>query len=80
MDCNFTANKILIDYFAFTIKNVEPEDIITMLGLDGITFIDLDRTRGYHHRYYYDGVSIMFGGREYNDVFVEMSGHGCTKV
>ena len=77
MDSKFTTNKIIFDYFAFTVKEVEPEDMITLLGLDGVNFIDLGSTRGYHHRYYYDGVSIMFGGREYNDVFVEMSGQGC---
>lgn len=80
MDCNYSVNKILIDYFAFTIKDYEPEDVITLLGLDGINFIDLDRARGYAHRYYYDGVNIMFGcsqeGRE-SEVFVEMSGQGC---
>lgn len=77
MDCNYTSNKILFDYFAFTVKDVEAEDMITLLGLDGVQFVDLGGTRGYHHRYYYDCVSIMFGGREYNDVFVELSGQGC---
>lgn len=75
MDCNFTTNKILFDYFSFTIKDVEPEDIISMLGLDGVTFIDSYGPKGYHHRYYYDGVSIMYGGRDH--VWCEMSGQGC---
>lgn len=75
MDCNFTANKILFDYWSFTIKGVEAEDIITMLGLDGVNFIDNFGTKGYQHRYYYDGISIMFGGRE--EVWCEMSGQGC---
>ena len=77
MNANFTTNKILIDYFSFTIRDVEAEDIITMLGLDGVAFIDNYGTKGYHHRYYYDGVSIQFGGREYNEVWCEMSGQGC---
>ena len=75
MNANFTTNKILIDYFSFTIRDVEAEDIITMLGLDGVAFIDNYGSKGYHHRYYYDGVSILFGGRE--EVWCEMSGQGC---
>lgn len=75
MDCNFTTNKILFDYFSFTIKDIQAEDIITMLGLDGIVFTDTYGSKGYQHRYYYDGVSIMFGGRE--EVWCEMTGQGC---
>lgn len=75
MDCNFTTNKILIDYFSFTIKEMQAEDIITMLGLDGVAFIDNYGAKGYQHRYYYDGVSILFGGRE--EVWCEMTGQGC---
>ena len=65
MNANFTTNKILIDYFSFTIRDVEAEDIITMLGLDGVAFIDNYGTKGYHHRYYYDGVDWMNIG-DYN--------------
>lgn len=75
MKAIYTQNKILFDYFSFTIKNVEAEDIITLLGLDGVTFVDCYGSKGYHHRYYYDGVSILFGGRE--EVWCEMSGQGC---
>ena len=75
MNALFTTNKILFDYFSFTIKNVEPEDVISMLGLEGIQFTDNFGARGYSHRYYYDGVSIMFGSRDH--VWCEMSGQGC---
>lgn len=75
MDCNYTVNKILFDYWSFTVKNSTPEDIISLLGLDGITFIDTYGSKGYQHRYYYDGVSIMFGGRD--EIWCEMTGQGC---
>ena len=79
MDCNFTTNKILFDYFSFTIKTenttLEPEDVISMLGFDNVNFIETYGSKGFKHRYYYDGVSIHFGGREL--IWVEMSGQGC---
>ena len=75
MDCNYTVNKILFDYWSFTVKNTTPEDIISLLGLDGVTFIDTYGSKGYQHRYYYDGVSIMFGGRD--EIWCEMTGQGC---
>lgn len=75
MDCIYTTNKILFDYFSFTIKNSDVEDVIEMLGLDNIHFVDNYGTKGYLHRYYFDGISIMFGGRE--EVWCEMTGQGC---
>lgn len=75
MDANFKVNKILFDYWSYTIKGVEPEDVISMLGLDGVIFADLYGSKGYHHRYFYDGISISFGGRE--EIWVEMTGRGC---
>ena len=79
MECNYTTNKILIDYFSFTIKtegtDIEPEDVILMLGLDGVNFVDGYGTKGFRHRYYFDGVSIMYGGRDL--IWCEMSGQGC---
>lgn len=76
MKSHFNQNKIIFDYFSFTVKNLpEPEYIIELLGLEDINFIDNFGCRGYQHRYYYDGISIMFGGRE--EVWCEMSGQGC---
>ena len=75
MDSLYTTNKIIFDYFSFTIKNVEPEFIIDMLGMECCTFIDNPGSKGYHHRYYFDGISILFGGRD--EVWCEMSGQGC---
>lgn len=75
MDAIFTINKIIFDYFSFTIKGVEPEDIIDLLGMEGVTFEDFPGSKGYHHRYYFDGISIMFGGRD--ELWCEMSGQGC---
>lgn len=75
MEANYKVNKILFDYWSFTIKGSEPEDVISMLGLDGVIFADLYGSKGYHHRYFYDGISILFGGRE--EIWVEMTGRGC---
>ena len=38
MEANYKVNKILFDYWSFTIKGSEPEDVISMLGLDGVIF------------------------------------------
>lgn len=75
MNALFRTNKIIFDYFSFTIKDVQPEDIIDLLGMEGCTFIDNPGSKGYHHRYYFDGISILFGGRP--EVWCEMSGQGC---
>ena len=75
MDSIYKTNKIIFDYFSFTIKNCTPEDIIELLGVEKLEFLDLFGSHGYKHRYYYDGISTHFGGRE--EVWCEMSGQGC---
>lgn len=77
MNSIYKTNKIIFDYFAFTFRCVEPEDIIELLGLESVNFIDMYGLYGYKHRYYYDGVSINFGNPSFDGVLCEMSGQGC---
>lgn len=76
MDALYTTNKIIFDWFSFTVKDCEPEDIIDMLGLHSIQFIDTFGLHGYRSRYLYDGLSIHYGSGR-GDCWVEMTGQGC---
>lgn len=76
MNANYTVNKILIDYFSFIIKDVEPEEVISMLGFDGLLFMNTYGLHGYKSRYMYDGVSIHYNSSR-GDVWCEMTGQGC---
>lgn len=78
MDALYTTNKILIDWLSFTISNIDIEELMSLFGFDEVSFADLNGGRGYKHRYYYDGVSIHYDGREEDaDYWVEISGQGC---
>ena len=76
MDAIFTTNKIIFDWFSFTVKDADPEDVISALDLDGVQFIYTYGLHGYKTRYMYDGISINFGSAR-GDVWVEMTGQGC---
>lgn len=76
MDAMFKQNKIIFDWFSFTIKDIEPEDVIEMLGLEGVQFLNTYGLHGYRSRYMYDGLSIHYGSGR-GDVWVDMSGQGC---
>lgn len=76
MNALYTTNKILFDYFSFTIKDCEPETVISLLGFDGVEFLSTYGLHGYRSRYLYDGVSIHYNSGR-GDVWVEMTGQGC---
>lgn len=72
-------NIILIDWFAFTVKNVSPEALIGWLGLGDVDFIDGTGHYGYRSSYFFGGMWILYDGREDMGVCVEFSGQGCRQ-
>lgn len=70
------TNKILIDWFAMTTSICQPEDLITLLGMENVPFEKTFGARGWRDRIYFDGVSIHYNGHD-GLIWLEMSGQGC---
>ena len=76
-----TQNLILYDWFSFSLKSMQRDDMIAFLGLPASGW-----TEGLGSKYFYKerwlfgkGISIHFGGKN-GGVFVEMSGQGCREL
>lgn len=75
---NENSNRIIYDWITFTSKIDSPQSIITMLGLEDVTFTELDHGfNGYPRCLYFGGISICYGGRDDMGVCCNMSGKGC---
>lgn len=73
-------NCILIDWFAFTAKDLsDPNVLIDSLGLNAIKFIDVNGHYGYKQAKYYGGIWVLYDGRKDMGVCFEMSGQGCRQ-
>lgn len=70
-------NKVLYDWLTFSTKIHSLFDIIDMLGLQDIKFEQMRGRYCYADRLNYDGINIMYNGREDMGICVEMSGQGC---
>lgn len=70
-------NRFIIDWLSFTTKTDSLDSIITSLGLNKIQFETINGFYGYSERFYFDGISIHFNGRDDMGILVEMSGRGC---
>lgn len=71
-------NRVIYDWFTFTTKIHSLPDVIELLGLQEVKFEQFDKGRYcYQNRLYYDGINIMYNGREDMGICVEMSGQGC---
>lgn len=70
-------NKVIYDWLTFTTKKHSLSGIVSFLGLDGIKFENLKGRYCYQDRLYYDGINILYNGRENMGICVEMSGQGC---
>lgn len=67
---------ILIDWLSMTSKLMTVEDMMDLIGIkSGWEHIDRG-VHGYGARYYYNSISIHYGGTQDN-VWLEMSGQGC---
>lgn len=70
-------NKVLYDWLTFSTKIHSLFDVIDMLGLQGVKFEQMRGRYCYADRLNYDGINIMYNGREDMGLCVEMSGQGC---
>ncbi len=70
-------NNVLIDYFTFTSKIHSVAALQTLLGFESLPFENTYGFYGYKDALYFDGVRIMYNGKENMGVCVEMSGQGC---
>lgn len=72
-------NKIIYDYLTISSKVHTTQDMITLLGVEGITFEDGQGTGWYRKRLYFDGISIRYDPvkEDMEGVCLEMSGEGC---
>lgn len=71
-------NVILFDWLTFTSHIDTPDSLIALLGLEGVTFQQMDRGRnGYRRRMMFDNISILYDGAENMGCCVDMSGTGC---
>ena len=67
---------ILIDWLSVTSKTMLPEDMMELIGITSGWELIERGVRGYGSRYYYNSISIHFGGTQ-NNVWCEFSGQGC---
>lgn len=72
-------NIILIDWFAFTVKDVSPETIIGWLGLSNVGFLPGKGHYGYKSSLFFGGMWVLYDGREDMGICVEFSGQGCRQ-
>lgn len=70
-------NRIIYDYLTFTSQVHSVDDLIDLLGMQGVSFTLQNGFYGYRERLFFGGVSIHYSGRSGMGVCVEMSGKGC---
>lgn len=70
------SNICLYDWLSFTSKTLSADDIKEALCLS-LDFSFIKGAHGYRDRYYSNGISIHFNGRDDMGVWCEMSGQGC---
>lgn len=72
-------NIILVDWFTFTLKELDVQTIISWLGLTSIDWIDRNGHYGYSSAKFYGGMWILYDGREDMGICIEFSGQGCRQ-
>lgn len=70
-------NKVIYDWLTFTTKKHDLSGVVDFLGLNGVQFENLRGRYCYNDRLSYDGINILYNGRENMGICVEMSGQGC---
>ncbi len=70
-------NNVLYDWLTFSTKIHSLPDVVELLGLENVRFENLRGRYCYQDRLHYDGISILYNGREDMGICVEMSGQGC---
>lgn len=70
-------NLVLIDWLSITTKIHSPQDVISLLGMESVTWDTVKGAHGYKDRLYYNKISIHYNGGPDMGVWLEMSGQGC---
>lgn len=70
-------NLVLYDWVSITSKIHTPEQIISLIGMDSVTWETIKGAHGYRDRLYWNCISIHFNGSPDQGVWLEMSGQGC---
>lgn len=70
-------NRLVFDYLTFVSTQDTKEELISLLGLETLTFIQCKGFYGYSEQLFYEGIHIYFGGTSEMGVCVELSGRGC---
>ena len=72
------TNKIIYDWITFTTKIHSVDDLINILGLCDVSFLQCKKgMNGYPKCLHFGGISICYGGRDDMGICVNMSGQGC---
>lgn len=70
-------NLVLYDWVSITSKIHTPEQIISLIGMESVTWDIIKGAHGYKDRLYYNCISIHYNGSPDQGVWLEMSGQGC---
>lgn len=70
-------NKVLYDWLTFTTKIHDVNSVVELLGLGDVVFKSFSGRYGYADRLSFEGIHILYNGRDDMGVCVEMSGSGC---
>ena len=71
------SNKIIIDWLSITSKRLSVKEMIDLLGLQNVSWVEGKGYHGYRRRYWYDHISIHCEGTADMGIWLEMSGQGC---
>lgn len=64
MDSNIAENIVIYDWLSFTSKRHSPDQIISILGLSHVPWVESKGARGYRCRKYFSCISIHYDGRD----------------
>lgn len=70
-------NLVLIDWLSITSQIHDPYGIVSLLGMDSVSWQTIKGAHGYKDRLYYNCISIHYNGAPDMGVWLEMSGQGC---
>lgn len=79
-----TENIYIIDWLTFSCKHMDPDQMISFLGLKKSDFIDVRGFNGYKSAIFFGGITVLSDGhidKDGNDmgICVNMSGQGCRQ-
>lgn len=70
-------NLVIYDWVSITSKLHTPDEVISLIGLESVTWDTIKGAHGYKDRLYWNCISIHFNGSPDQGVWLEMSGQGC---